>query len=493
MNNNLDLDNLNELYVSCIENGSFEERELLSENYLDLFSELCYDFACGKLTKFGLSCLIPIVEKVEALKGRILWSSRAHTYMTLMEDAEKNNSKEVIKFGERAIDALFHQMEEEPEDLKLAYENCTLCFYTLSKYDIDKELFYWEEALHYIKKAIQLDPIEANWIYYYKLLYTTLGKENLALIEKRKLEILNFKTLGHSLSYNQGLYFIIASQLLRFKEVIDFEKSGEFIFPEGIYFYWLEESMAQPEALFTTFELSNAGHFYHKEGLRLKRLDLLKKALNYFRKLYDDSNYGLYPITYISNVLEHIALLYKANGTIEMADDYMSRALLWNENKLDSIKNNFSSVLHYAEFLERCYSYSGTIPRPTLSTIKSIVSIAEKEGKGFYSGPYLLQARIASEENDETLAIVYICKSLILHELCIQEILIDFNEKTSIEFAPKMKLFLEETLIFMKEVNEGYYYNPLIKWEELTTMNDVEILEVWTQRKEEIRKRDRIF
>ena len=47
-----------------------------------------------KLTKFGLSCLIPIVEKVEALKGRILWSSRAHTYMTLMEDAEKMLSED---------------------------------------------------------------------------------------------------------------------------------------------------------------------------------------------------------------------------------------------------------------------------------------------------------------------------------------------------------------------------------------------------------------
>jgi hypothetical protein len=485
-------ENIDELFERCKVSGTWQEKENLAEAYLDIFNEMCYDFACSKLTEDGIQELYPVVEKIEWLKGSNEWSLRAQTYHILMEDAEmREDNLSVIKNGQLAIEALSKQLEQGAEEKYIVYQSLSYCYYTLIPYLAEDAVLYWKKSLQYSKESILENSREANWIQYFTIMYSSLKQETFTLTELIVREQNLFRKWSLALEEKEGsLSFVIASKFIRFKEFEDDSAQDDFMFPEKEYFFWLEKSLEDEMPELNPMKISDAGHFYKKEGVRLQRIDLLERALAYFEKIfYKSSNEELFCIYYISDVLENIARIYTKQGFPEKCDTYITNALQWNEDKQELIQGNFSLLIHYAEFLERCYHHDGDIPRPAIDFIKSVVKQSEAIGGGYYSGPYFLQARLALEQKNEHLAMAFLCKNLLLHELCIEDQVKEFYNNLTKGVHPYLEKFLESTLLFMKEVTEGYYYNPVITFAELNLMNDVQVIETWIIRKGEIRKR----
>lgn len=477
MNEGEDIEALYEQYKNT---GTAQQKAELAEKYLDLFSELSYDFACGKLTEDGVELLLPIVEKIEVLQETISWSLRAQVHELLMEDAEVHeNSARVIEHGKLSIEAALNQLAEAEGKQQIYYEKISFCYYTLLGHLPEEAGELWEKSLQFIKASILDNPSKANWVHYFKLIYSTSGEE------ERNL----FRPWALSLEDDTGLGFTIASSFIRYKELLEYTEPQE-VFPQEEYNFWLEKSLIDEPVEANNFEISGMGHFYRKEGVRLHRIDLLERSLIYFERMFYEYSEP-FAIHYITDVMEQIAVIYQQLELYERADSIITQALEWNEDKQEFIEDNFSLLLHYARFLENCYHYKGNIPRPTLGFIRTIVRQAEETGQGYYSGPYLLQARMALVQKDERLAVVYLSKALLLHELCIEDSIKEFYEKHALEEFSYLEKFLKSTLTFMKEVSEGYFFNPKIKFAELVEMSDDEVVEGWILRKAEIKARKR--
>lgn len=473
-------EDIEDLYEQYKDTGTAAQKAELAEKYLDLFSELSYDFACGKLTEDGVELLLPIVEKIEVLQQTISWSLRAQVHELLMENAEANEDPErVIKHGKLAIEAAMNQLSEEEDKQQIYYERISFCYSSLMDYIPLEADELWEKSLQFIKASILDNASRANWVHYLKLIYLPSGEEERSL----------FRQWALSLDENRGLGFTIASSFIRYKELLEYT-DPDTPFPQDEYNFWLEKSLEDEPVEANNFEISGMGHFYRKEGVRLHRIDLLERSLIYFEKMFYEFSEP-FAIHYITDVLEQIAIIYRQLELYERADAIITQALEWNEDKQEFIEDNFSLLLHYARFLENCYHYPGNIPRPTLGFIHTIVRQAEETGQGYYSGPYLLQARMALVQKDERLAVVYLSKAMLLHELCIEDSIKEFFENLAKDTYPYLEKFLKNTIIFMKEVSEGYYFNPKIKFAELVQMSDDAVVEGWILRKAEIKARKR--
>ena len=491
MDDDINIENIDDQFEQYKDSDDWEKRTDLAEAYLNIFYEMCYDFACDKLPEDGVEELMPLVERIEVLRGNTSWSLRANVYHILMEQAENQDDMQaIIMNGELSVDSLFRQLKEEKETKHLVYGSLSMTYYTLMRHVPEEAVVYWKKSVHYIKESILDNPANANWILYFNLLYLHTTPENFELQASQAAEAEAFRNWCLSLEDDdQVISYTIASLLIRFRESTNYNVPDDFVFPNEEYYFWLEKSLSDPKAGLSPIETSGAGHFYKKEGARLQRIDLLERALDYFEKTYyeelDNSGFSIY---YIADVLEKTADVYKQNGSQNESDLYMTKALEWYEDKQEIIQHNFSLIHHYTEFLERCYHYTGNIQHPSLDFIQSMIKLTEEVGKGYYSGPYLMQARFALHQKQEHATVAFLCKMLLLHELCVEGPVQDFyNDLTKGDF-PYVEKFLENTLLFMKEVSKGYCYNPQIKFEKLNLMDDVTVIESWIIRKGEIRK-----
>lgn len=470
-----------------------EQKAELASLYEDSLYELQYDFSCGKLGEDGVELLMYIVEKIEFLRGTISWELRAQTYTILMSQAEDDgNHLAVISNGQLAIDCLLHLSETEQEDN--SYRNHALAnvHYTLVSYVIEDPIEHWKKSLQYIQAAILEEPQTANWTHYMELVFGRLQQETLTLSANRNEEKNVFRTWCQMVEEKNGsLAFKIASQFVRFKEYMNDSTQDEFLFPENEYLFWLEQSLQEELPDLNGHAISDIGHFYKKEGIRLQRADLLQQALHYFRRWVDEEHEGNgFAVYYITDTLEQIAKVHWRNGDQLSADEYMTEALLWNEDKLDHIGSNFSLQLHYAEFLERCHSYEGNIIKPPLSFVLEMTKRAEELGEGYYSGPYYIQARLALKEKQQHKAAALIASNLLLHELNIEESLQDFQQQLPEGTFPYLEKFLADTLTFMQEVRANYYFSPKHTFASLSLLTDDEIMGAWIIRKAEIKNRN---
>ncbi|MBC7485941.1 MAG: hypothetical protein H7282_04240 [Cytophagaceae bacterium] len=471
-----------------------EEKDELAILYQDSLNEMHYDFSCGKLTDDGVDLMMPIVEKIEFLNGCISWELRAQTYSILMDQAkDAGDHLAVTSNGQLAIDSLIHQLETEQEQRNQSYHGLANVHYTLVSYVLEDQIEHWKKSLQYIKAAILEEPQTANWTHYLELVFGRLQQETQALSACRNEEKKVFRNWCQTLEEKKGsLTFKIASQFARLKEFKNDSTQDEFLFPENEYLFWLEKSLQDDLPDLSGYEISDIGHFYKKEGMHLQRVDVLQQALRCYRKMIkeEDSGNG-FAVYYVTDVLEQIAEVYWRSGDHATADEYMTEALLWNEDKLDHIGSNFSLQLHYAEFLERCESYEGSIIKPRLSFVLEMTKRAEELGEGYYSGPCYIQARLALKENQEHKAAALIAFSLLLHELTIEESLQAFQQHLPKGPFPYLQNFLADTLTFMQEVRANYYFSPKHTFATLRVLTEDEIMGAWILRKAEIKNRNK--
>lgn len=482
---------LDQLFEQYMQSGSAEDRELLAyEGYLSLLGEMRYDYACHKLTDTGISLLMPVVEKAELLLEEPLWELKADVLVILLDNAINHYPEKVTAYFEEAENALHHFLKTSPEKAREAHQ-ALAAIHDLMVHAADDDFRknHWEQAVDHIKTSVNQDPKEADWHFYLTLLYLPSAVS----VEDQRKEILYFEELTRSLEkQSPEMPYHFARAYHRLYEHLEWQKVDLSLFPEKEYLYWLDKARLWDGEGLEPIYLTEAGHFFNNEGNRLKRIDLLKAAIGIYEMCYEPSGNNAFEVYYVASALESIAMLYEEKGEMAQAADFMDQASEVYENHLDSIRNNFSTLIHYAEFLERCYHYAGDIQKPSLQQIKELARLAEEEGNGMYSSPMMLLARVALSEQEEETAIFQITKSLILHELCIDNEVKKMREDISASSFEKLRKFLDDTLTFMLEVEENYYLDTQIKWDELKHMSENEVAKAWEERKQEIRNREKI-
>src|SRR5690606_13185729 len=155
---------------------------------------------------------------------------------------------------------------------------------------------------------------------------------------------------------------------------------------------------------------------------------LLEKAIAMYERVLDKIDDNAFEIYYIAKLWQQISEIYHEKKQYDLADTAMSNALKTYQDNLDTIKNKPSTYLHYAEFLYELHKYEGNVAKPTTETLKQILIEVEEEAQGHYSRPVLMRMHTALIESDEHEAIYHLTKSLILHELCIENEIVQLKE-----------------------------------------------------------------
>ncbi|GAA0892852.1 hypothetical protein GCM10009122_25310 [Fulvivirga kasyanovii] len=504
-----DLDGLDKLFTRYMASGSpAEKEELAYHGYLSVFAQMDYDFACGKLTDAGISLLIPIAEKISMLVGKEQWDVYSRAYMMLLEDAiEKHEDKVEHYFNEaeRAVQAnMLDSLEDQQESYKqLAQINDMLAEY----YYFDDK--HWHRALEFINTSIALDPAEGDWFTYLQLIYIPYdvrkNKRMEGLTEPeikerykkwhelRDNEIIKFRALG--ISQNDSRHAValnIALAYKRLREYVEWYALADSLFPEHDYQYWLNEAVNWKKQKTTRMQLTEAGHFFHAEGNRYKRIDLLETAVAHFQRLIEQVVDAPFEVYYKASALEDISDIYFSKNNHNEGVNYRNQATQCYRDHISLVEGNPSVFMHYTEYLERCYIHPADIIKPAMAELEALAAISEDQGEGMYSSPVMLRIRLALLQEDEGEALYHIVKSLILFELSMEDHIKELVQMPQIRGFKKLYALLNDTLAFFDEIREGYYLDTKIKWAQLREMTPQEVFEAWEERKEALRNREKI-
>ena len=506
---NWDLDGLENLYEKYVENGSPEEKNALAvDGFLSLFFVMDYDFACGKLTEEGIALLLPIVEKVSSLMEEKPWDIYSRVYIILLEDAIKNHPHKVTAYFEEAQTALTEYIKQSPEDAQDGYEQLAYIYDLMTEYHYFNR-FYWEKAIEYVQKSIITDPSKADdsgYFKYLKLLYLSYehrskGDDKRKASEDVEVLLSQWETLrvGELEKFNQIIFSLknehptvaldMTSAFHRLKEYAEWLKIDMRFFPEEDYLFWLDEAQQIDGHSTTRMTLTALAHLFKREGNRLERIDLLEAAIRHYRRLIEKVEDPAFEVYYEASTLEEIAEIHLRNKDLKRAEEYYDQATAVYDKHMALIDGNPSVLMHYTEYLERCYNFSGDIQKPTLDRLKELALLTEEQGEGMYSSPTMLRIRLALLEQDEEEAIFHFGRLFLLHELCVEDVVKRFKHHASTLPFKKLNAFLDDNLLFMEEVTKGYYLDHTIRWDAVKQLTPHEVAEAWEVKKHEIRNR----
>ncbi|WP_133259662.1 hypothetical protein [Pseudochryseolinea flava] len=490
---NYDVDGLDELFEKT-KNGSLstlELQDLAINGYDSLFWDMNYDHACGKLTSVGVSLLLPMVDKLEALTRERKWQHRSFALHIQLEEACKNNLVSSAAILEDTVAAFREYLVSCPAEKIEIHRLLSLSYRWMVDADASHAFQYWKKAVDEIYEAIVFSPIDGPWSSLLELIYMNFEQSEITAAqsdlerdaEKRMYTLEN--QLGTKIAYPLAL----AYEHLR--QQLEWRKSGD-RFPASIALHWTEHALNYNPENITRIDFYECAQFFHEIGTRLARVDFLSKAITIYERIISNDVDCANEIVSIVELLKQIAEIHLTRNETVMADVAMMRAIDLCKKHINTITVNRSAHLRYAQFMEYCYGLKGNIEKPTLPDLQLLAEKIELESEGYLSYPYILLGRIALFNHNEVEAITQFTKSLILHELCAEDVF----DKLTTEFAEskfeRLKDFLRETSSFMKEVRDGYYYDPKLVWKKMNMMSSEELLSYWGLRKEEIRSRTKI-
>src|SRR5690606_19666785 len=115
---------------------------------------------------------------------------------------------------------------------------------------------------------------------------------------------------------------------------LEWFKLSQSIFPESPYIYWLEKSLLWYPETINRIDLSEACQLWGVEGVRLRRIDLLEKAIAMYEKVLDKIDDNAFEIYYIAKLWQQISEIYHEKKQYELADNAMSNALKTYQDNL---------------------------------------------------------------------------------------------------------------------------------------------------------------
>src|SRR5690606_726876 len=151
-------------------------------------------------------------------------------------------------------------------------------------------------------------------------------------------------------------------------------------------------------------------HFLYKEGKRLSNITIIEAAIYHYQWLIERVEAPAFEVFYTASALENIAAIYLQNQEAAKADEFLNKAIAFYEEHLALVKSNPSVLMHYTEFLERCYHHQGNIQKPPLAHLHELAAQTEEEGEGMYSSPTMLRIRLALLESNEGDAVFHLTR-----------------------------------------------------------------------------------
>lgn len=486
--------NLEALYAlyDTLKNSADEEaKQELSDGLLQLFANMDYDYACGKLTTMGIDALLPILEKASSLSGESIPEYYSRAYLILLEEAIKNRApkKVVQEYMDKAVEvneSILHATQEEEQE---AYSNLALTFKLVLEYLPSAE--YLQKAFSHIKKSIALDVTEGDWSLYLKLILIPVDasdpliRQNIETLQAD--ERIHFETFAKDhFAQNINLGLTISRSMHTVKDYIEWSKLPETLFPEQWYTSWLEKALLWQMDTRSRIALTENAHYLHNEGVRLQRIDLLEKAALLYQKLVEIADNPAFEIYYLANNAEALSDVYLHKGDKKKAYAYRNISTDIYENNFDIIRANFSTHLHYTEYLLRNFYFDGPINKSTIEQIEKHAQLAENEANGMYSKPAMIRLQLALHENKEEKATFLMARQLLLHESCMDKEVDKLLETSNETQYPTFFSFLKETEAFMHAIRENFYLDPTYKWKDICNMTPEDVMQAWQERKMEL-------
>ncbi|WP_028980651.1 hypothetical protein [Sporocytophaga myxococcoides] len=492
---NCDIEGLNELFeqTKTVYTSRLEKEDLALNGYSNLFWDMNYDHACGKLTEAGMQHLLPMVENMELLLDEKKWQHRSFALHILLEQACNDAPEKAPFILEDTIDSFNNYLLSDPNEALEIHRLISLAHRMVMEVDTRHAFMHWSHALTEIKKATAFLPEKASWSTLLQLIYMPLsGDRHWQYMQLKARESCEREMFVLESTYGASIAYPIALAYQHLKEYLDWKKING-IFPEMIALCWAEKALAYNPQETSHMDLHECAQFFNQIGLANKRVDFLLKTISLYEPLLRASSDCALEVYYTANLWKEIAEINLIKHGSVMADKAMEEAQAIYKKYFEQIKYNPSMNLRYAEFLEYCYTYEGNIVKPGLSDLKQIADEVEIQSEGFLSYPYELLMRIALFQNNEKQAILELTRSMILHESCADSIIDKLLEEFKESDYKHLNMFLNDTKSFIHEVSKNYYYDPKIKWKQMKTMQPEELIAYWEHRKNEIRNRPALF
>jgi|GEM_PF-1547583 len=487
-----DINSLDALFEQTqIIHTSLPEKENLALNGYDrLFWDMNYDHACGKLTDAGIEYLLPMVDKMEILLGEKKWQHRSYALHIVLEKACKEKNDSVVSLLQGTIHAFENYLLTHPEEKPDIHRLLAQAFQWMMEADCQNALRYWNRAMAEMQKVVKHAPEKASWFSILELIYASpVNDENIKAAQAEAQK--NFITETGTLEKKLGgmLAYRIAQAYQQLREHWEWKKPEE-AFPEEEARSWAEKSLAYQPREISRMDLHECAQFYHRTGSAERRIEFLEKTITLYERVLAATSDCVFEVYYIAGLWKEIAEIHIESNSLSLADEAMVKAQQIYDRYQQTIRLNPSTFLHYAEFLEYCFfSYPGNINKPSLAVLNNIACEVEIQSEGFLSYPYLLLMKIALHENNEAQAVLELTKSLILHELCAESVYEDLWKNFKDSNYRQLSAFLYDTIQFIGEIRENYYYHPGLRWKQLCTMTAGELTGYWEKRKKELRNR----
>ncbi len=443
--------------------------EVMEEGFMSLYSYLSYDQMCGKLGEGGLDFLDEVIEEAEKFYGLPLRRIRAEVLSFRLEEAKETDSAQAQVFAEQAIEEL---------SKNLAFDTSALAFrahlhYEIAQLNPAQALRHWQQAID--------DLIGCN-SFDLRILYP-LWPKPIEGIEALQAQVQSQfrKRIDHALAIHPDRLWQLLDEAVRLTE---YQKNPAL---EAQMADWLTLALAWQGHDAPPEVLRSAGLLLQKQGKIRKEAAYLAKAIECFELFITKARAHAMEVNYLANTWEDWAALCPPQSPEEVA--YLQKAWEAYAQHEEIVRINFSSLLHYAEFLERLYYKEYLKKYPTEAEILALAKEAEAMGEGYYSGPGMIQARMAIYKNDAETAIYQLCRLLLRHELCIDTLIKKLRQSLKDTAPSEVIAFLDKVLAFMDKVSEGYYYDPAFSVAQLNALSQAETLQAWQARMKVIESR----
>jgi hypothetical protein len=447
-------------------------KDVMESGFMTLYSYLSYDQMCGKLGDWGVDMMDEVIEEAEAFQGAPLRELRAQVLSYRLDEVEETDVDQAKQFALRAIDEL--DFEIPANHAALAFR--ARLYHQLAQLDAGQALFYWQRAIEDLKTTGDFNV----WILYHRWQQPIAG-----MPEAQQQACTEFNSrINQELITQPDRLWKLLDEGVRMQE---YQPSNELKKQLAV---WLQAALSWRSANAQPSLLRNAGLLLHKQGQAHQRADYFAKAIECFEQFILKEPAHAMEVYYLASVWEDCAALRE--GQRDQGAAYLAEA--WNayQKHEDIVRINFSPLLHYAELLERLHCNDQLPERPSAGQVLALAVEAEAMGNGYYSGPGMIQARMAIRNEEAATAIYHLCRLLLRHELCIDSLIEKLRHSLTDEVAPTLVNFLDQTLLFMKDVAQGYCYNPSFSMEELNSLSPGETIAAWQQRMAEIRNRRRL-
>lgn len=447
-------------------------KEVMESGFMALYSYFSYDQMCGKLGEGGLDLLDEVVEAAEVFHGLPLRKMRAEVLSYRLDEVKETDVDRANELALQAIDELSFEIPAD-HDALLFRANV---YHQLAQLNAGDALRYWQLAVDDLKTGGRFNV----WILYHSW---PQGIDGMYAAQLQVCAEFNHR-LNQELTVNPDRLWSVLDNGVRMQE---YHPDPELKKQLSVWFQmalgWKMDSAA-------VMLLRSAGLLLHKQGKLQQRADYFAKAIECFELFIEKNPAHAMEVNYMANVWEDWAELSEMQGN--SGNDYLVKAWEVYQQHEEVVQINFSPLLHYAEFLERLYFNDKITDRPTQEKIVALAVEAEVMGNGYYSGPGMILTRMAISNEDADAAIHHLCRLLLRHELCIDNLIKNLHQSLTDQVSKAVVTFLDQVLLFMEEVNEGYYYSPAFSMEELNKLNVMETANAWQQRMTDIRNRRRL-